>query len=308
MAKSNTTQHKGWGGDWTEEKLDCFEKYVRAYLTIMNKHRDKFNWKLMYFDGFAGCGDRQITCEEETSVSLFGDEEFDTKELQVYQGAAERVLKIEKDMRGFDYYYFIDMYEENLTHLELKLAKYQTKGQKVYRPGDANSWILELVNYLKSHSKTKVLCLLDPFGMNIQWKSIVAIAGTGVDLWILVPTGIIVNRLIQNNGKLRYPDKLEEFFGLPAQAISDRFYREEESQSDLFSNEHKEVKKVKNVIQEIAQLYKEQLGNLFDFVTPKPLALLNSKGVPIFHFFCASNNLTAVKIAHQIFDKKQSNR
>ena len=103
MAKSNTTQHKGWGGDWTEEKLDCFEKYVRAYLTIMNKHRDKFNWKLMYFDGFAGCGDRQITCEENTSVSLFGDEEFDTKELQVYQGAAERVLKIEKDMRGFDY-------------------------------------------------------------------------------------------------------------------------------------------------------------------------------------------------------------
>lgn len=308
MAKSNTTQHKGWGGDWTEEKLDCFEKYVRAYLTIMNKHRDKFNWKLLYFDGFAGCGDRQITCEEETSVSLFGDEEFDTKELQVYQGAAERVLKIEKDMRGFDYYYFIDMYEENLTHLELKLAKYQTKGQKVYRPGDANSWILELVNYLKSHPKTKVLCLLDPFGMNIQWKSIVAIAGTGVDLWILVPTGIIVNRLIQNNGKLRYPDKLEEFFGLPEQAISDRFYRVEKIPGDLFSNEHKEVRKVKNVIQEIAQLYKEQLGNLFEYITSKPLTLLNSKGVPIFHFFCTSNNLTAVKIAQQIFDKKQSNR
>ena len=308
MAKSNTTQHKGWGGDWTEEKLDCFEKYVRAYLTIMNKHRDKFNWKLLYFDGFAGCGDRQITCEEETSVSLFGDEEFDTKELQVYQGAAERVLKIEKDMRGFDYYYFIDMYEENLTRLELKLAKYQTKGQKVYRPGDANSWILELLNYLKSHPKTKVLCLLDPFGMNIQWKSIEAIAGTGVDLWILVPTGIIVNRLIQNNGKLRYPDKLEEFFGLPAQAISDRFYREEVIPGNLFSNEHKEVKKVKNVIPEIAQLYKEQLGNLFEYVTHEPLTLLNSKGVPIFHFFCASNNLTAVKIAQQIFDKKQSNR
>ena len=308
MAKSNTTQHKGWGGDWTEEKLDCFEKYVRAYLTIMNKHRDKFNWKLMYFDGFAGCGDRQITCEENTSVSLFGDEEFDTKELQVYQGAAERVLKIEKDMRGFDYYYFIDMYEENLTRLELKLAKYQTKGQKVYRRGDANSWILALANYLKSHPKTKVLCLLDPFGMNIQWKSIEAIAGIGVDLWILVPTGSIVNRLIQNNGTLRYPDKLEDFFGLPAEAIHDRFYRVEKIPGNLFSNEHKEVRKVKNVIQEIAQLYKEQLGNLFPFVTPKPLALLNSKGVPIFHFVCASYNQTAVKIAHQIIAKKQSNR
>ena len=25
-----------WGGKWTEEKLDAFEKYVNAYLTIMN--------------------------------------------------------------------------------------------------------------------------------------------------------------------------------------------------------------------------------------------------------------------------------
>jgi hypothetical protein len=25
-----------WGGTWTEEKLDALEKYVNAYLTIMN--------------------------------------------------------------------------------------------------------------------------------------------------------------------------------------------------------------------------------------------------------------------------------
>ena len=25
-----------WGGSWTEQKLDAFEKYVKAYLTIMN--------------------------------------------------------------------------------------------------------------------------------------------------------------------------------------------------------------------------------------------------------------------------------
>lgn len=25
---------KNWGGKWTEEKLDAFEKYVKAYLTI----------------------------------------------------------------------------------------------------------------------------------------------------------------------------------------------------------------------------------------------------------------------------------
>ena len=43
-----------WGGQWTEEKLDAFEKYVNAYLTIMNVYKERYRWKLIYFDGFAG--------------------------------------------------------------------------------------------------------------------------------------------------------------------------------------------------------------------------------------------------------------
>ena len=50
MANSNTTQHNGWGGSWTEQKLDCFESYVKAYLTIMNVYRDKFKWCIDIFD------------------------------------------------------------------------------------------------------------------------------------------------------------------------------------------------------------------------------------------------------------------
>ena len=38
-----------WGGQWTEEKLDTFAKYVNAYLKIMNSHRDKYN---QYFGKF----------------------------------------------------------------------------------------------------------------------------------------------------------------------------------------------------------------------------------------------------------------
>lgn len=40
--------YQTWGGSWTEEKLEAFEKYVNAYLTIMNKYRDQFGWKLLY--------------------------------------------------------------------------------------------------------------------------------------------------------------------------------------------------------------------------------------------------------------------
>ena len=33
-----------WGGMWTEEKLDAFEKYVKAYLTIMKKYATEKNF------------------------------------------------------------------------------------------------------------------------------------------------------------------------------------------------------------------------------------------------------------------------
>ena len=99
-----------WGGAWTEDKLDTFEKYVRAYLTIMNKYRDLYNWKLIYFDGFAGSGSRSIDNTDDDSdnmiLELFENHYIQSEDISMYKGAAERVLDIQQ--KGFDYYYFID--------------------------------------------------------------------------------------------------------------------------------------------------------------------------------------------------------
>jgi hypothetical protein len=58
-------------------------------------------------------------------------------------------------------------------------------------------------------------------------------------------------------------------------------------------------------IEKIAELYIEQLKTIFKHVTEKPLVLYNTRNTPIFHLACASNNLTAIKIASQIINKKQ---
>lgn len=58
--------------------------------------------------------------------------------------------------------------------------------------------------------------------------------------------------------------------------------------------------------EKIAELYIEQLKTIFEYVTEEPLVLYNSRKTPIFHFACASNNSTAIKIASQIINKKQS--
>lgn len=282
-----------WGGVWTEKKLDAFAKYVKAYLTIMKKHP---YWKTIYFDGFAGCGDRKSNCKS----TLYKQMEITEKEERLYKGAAERVLTLPNNL-SFDYYYFIDLMEESLKKLEIKLEKHQkTKINKFqYKAGNCNQWLMELSDAMKKNKDDFAsLVLLDPFGMQVDWKSIAALKDTRTDLWILVPTGVIVNRLLDKKGNLKHIDKLQQFFGLNEEQIKNYFYQVE-TQATLFGEEES-VRKITKPIEKIAELYIRRLKTIWPHVTEKPLRLDNSKGVPIFHFVFASNNEIALKIAKQI--------
>lgn len=293
-----------WGGQWTEEKLDAFEKYVNAYLTIMNTYREKYGWKLLYFDGFAGSGSRKEKDSQAMSdlmLDLFNDKYLDEEELNTYKGAAERVLGIEQT--GFDWYYFIDKNKASSQQLEERLAKFKSQKNLVFRTSDANEQINLLADYLHKNKNYAALVLLDPFGMQVDWESIAQLKGTRTDLWILIPTGVIVNRLLDRKGILTHIERLTSFFGKDDNFLRNYFFRKRTE--DTLFGETEIVEKVKQPITKIAELYIEQLKTIFNHVTEKPLVLYNSRGTPIFHFACASNNPTAIKIASQIISKKQ---
>ncbi len=300
---------KSWGGKWTEEKLDAFEKYVKAYLTIMNKYRDAYGWKLLYFDGFAGSGTRNQEEEKEEVVqalNLFG-QEVTVEDINVYQGAAERVVKIEGDgIRSFDYYYFVDNSDENCKALEGKLAQYEISGRKHHLNKDANEAVKMLASTLRNNSNCKALAFLDPFGMQIDWASIESLRDLSVDLWILVPTGVIINRLLerkidQEKG-LIHAEKLKSFFGMNEEEIRSFFYTEKQVQT-LFGEEEI-ITKAENSIRKIAQLYVKKLKEVFPSVTDEPMVLYNNHNVPIFHLVFASKNKTAKEIAQDIINKQ----
>jgi hypothetical protein len=127
------------------------------------------------------------------------------------------------------------------------------------------------------------------------------LAGTHTDLWILIPSGVIINRLLDRQGKLTRLDKLVSYLGLSETEIREYFYQKNQD-AGLFGFDEG-LKKVSEPIQKIAALYIQRLKGLFSEVTDKPLALLNSKNVPIYHFAFASNNATAKKIANQIIGR-----
>lgn len=304
------TSKKNWGGRWTEEKLDAFEKYVKAYLTIMNAYRDANGWMLLYFDGFAGSGTRsqeEEVLEMQEALDLFG-REVTSEDFNVYQGAAERVVKIESDnIRSFDHYYFVDKNEENCYALQEKLASYETIGKKHYLPKDANEAVKMLASTLHNYNNCKALAFLDPFGMQIDWTSIASLKALSVDLWILVPTGVIINRLLerkvdQQRG-LAHAEKLEAFFGMSEAEIKAFFYTEKQVPT-LFGDDETVITKAENSIRKIAQLYVERLKSIFPYVTEDPMVLYNNHNVPIFHLVFAAKNKTAMKIAQDIIKKQ----
>ena len=291
-----------WGGAWTEEKLKAFEKYVNAYLTIMNKYRGQYDWKLIYFDGFAGSGSRyEDTTSEDNQlmIDLIDEHQITAEELTPYKGAAERVLNIAQD--GFDFYYFIDKDAASSSQLQEKLKPYQKDKRLEFRHSDANTEVSKLADAMRKNSKLKALVLLDPFGMQVDWSSIEKLKGTSTDLWILIPTGVIVNRLLDRKCKLTHIEKLTSFFGKDEAFLKNYFYNTR--QENTLFGETEVVEKVQEPIRMIANLYIQQMKTIFKYVTEEPLVLYNTRNTPIFHFACASNNESAVKIAHEIINK-----
>ena len=291
----------GWGGEWTEQKLLAFEKYVRAYLTIMNAYRDRYSvkWKLFYFDAFAGSGVRETENPSEQQ-RWFAELGIEPEECAVYKGAAERVLAIEK--RGFDEYWFVDKDKESSQSLKERLLKNNRHNSSLFFPvGDANEYIKKLGEQLQNKKHLKALVLFDPFGMQASWEALTHLRNTDTDLWVLVPSGVIIGRLLKTDGTLMHPEQLTRYFGLSEKEILPLFYAEK-TEKTLFGDETRRSK-IEQPTKRIAEIYVARLQGIFKHVVTEPMVLLNSRSVPIYHFVFASNNKTATKIANDIIGK-----
>ncbi len=271
-----------FGGKWTEQKIGIFTKYLRAYLDIMAR----YDFELIYFDGFAGCGEIEANAGYETLI----------------EGVASKVVELEHK-RKFDIYYMVDLDQAKASSLKVKMkAKSPDKNIHVVS-GDCNTKLKDLAKFIsEKKQKRRALAFIDPFGMQVDWASIASMDGLGVDIWLLVPSGA-VNRMLKKDGKISdaWMRKLEKFTGLNESEIIARFYREDESLT-LFGTEIV-VEKQDKIFKKIIDAYRDQLGTIFKFVS-QPLPLRNSKGAILFHFLLGSQNAAALKIANEIIGKE----
>lgn len=288
-----------FGGDWTEQKLDCVQKYLHAYTTIMNKQPFKF----AYIDAFAGTGYRELILDEDENETLFP--ELDSQEVVNFrQGSARNALEVKPP---FKKYIFIEEDKKNYT--ELKKLRDEFVQKEAFSEDsiecirtDANQYLTKVCNKNMNWKNNRALVFLDPFGMQVEWKTIELIADTeAIDLWLLFPIGT-VNRLLKRNGEIRQPmrKKLNLFFG--DDGWFEVFYKLAH-QNSLFGEEG-QWEKTGNIFTEIERYFMKRLDVIFADVATNPLSLRNSKNVPLYLLCFAAGNPrgapTAVKIAQDI--------
>jgi three-Cys-motif partner protein len=261
--------------------------YAKAYLTIMNKYPQ---FKTLYFDGFAGSGGISQTKKSE--------------EIESIKGTAIRILEIDSP-KAFDTYYFVEKNEVNKIELENAISKQFLNRNSYVVNEDCNVKLRSMALFMKKNVNQRALVFIDPFGMSVDWESIESLKGLGIDLWILVPTGIGVGRLLKNNGDI--PDswikKLEKFLGISKNEITSRFYRSIK-QNNLFSDEPLSLQvKESNTIDKVHSLYQERLLTVFKYVSD-PFVMRNRKNAIMYHFMMATNNPAALRITNDIIKPK----
>ena len=287
-------QHN-FGGNWTTLKLERVRKYLCAYTTIMSKQPFRF----AYIDAFAGTGYRTLK-ESETATELMLPKMFEKDVQDFFNGSARVALEVTP---RFSKYIFIEKNETRFGELQRLKQEFPDLQSDIKLVQDeANSYLQELCNYDWLRSSRRAVLFLDPYGMAVKWKTIEAIANTkAIDLWILFPLGMAVNRLLRNDAQIdrTIQNTLNEFFG--TEDWFDEFYKNDESPS-LFGHPSGQQKIAD--FDSIEAYFIKRLESVFTKVAENPLRLYNRRNNPLYLLCFAAGNpkgaSTAVKIAQDI--------
>lgn len=283
---------------WTKDKLDRVQEYLDRYMVAMKNQR----FHLEYIDAFAGTGFVNHKFKV-APRSLFDSEE--TVSLKEFiDGSARIALQTDP---SFSRYTFIERHGRRCNELSKLKDEFSLLSNSIeVVNGDANAHVQKICSDNWISSYRRAVMFLDPYGTQVSWETIKAIANTqAIDLWLLFPIGT-VNRLLSKNGQIREGRirRLNQLFG--DKEWYDAFF-EEHKDKTLFGNEAKRVVKIAS-FEKIAEYFVGKLRNVFAEVAPTPLFLRNSTNSPIFLLCFAAGNPKgapiAVKIAQSILNKK----
>ena len=263
-------------GYWSEIKLEIIKKYAQAYSAILSRQK---TFSHVYIDGFAGSGINY--------GKITGD---------LILGSALNAINIQPE---FDDYYLVDLDGDKTDHLQ-KLVGDRPKVH-IFQ-GDCNEILLnKIFPHVHYKDYRRGLCLLDPYGLHLNWD-VIKTAGTmgTIDLFLNFPI-MDMNR----NALWRNPDRV------PASGIErmTAFWGDESWRGVTYKkrpqlNFFDEPESIKVSNDEVVTAFRQRLKDVAKFYyVPNPMPMLNSKESVVYYLFFASQQSVAHKIVADIFSK-----
>jgi len=261
-------------GYWSEIKLEILKKYATAYSTILAAQKNPSLYHV-YIDAFAGAGVHLRKAAE-----------------GFVAGSPLNALSVRPPFRE---YHLIDIEPEKVEHLKKLIGP---RSDVFIYPGDCNRILLEKVfPRVKYEDYRRGLCILDPYGLHLEWSVIVR-AGQmkTLDMFLNFPVADMNRNVLWRN-----PEKVDASQVARMTAFwGDASWREIAYQTtgNLFGYPEKEPNEV------VAEAFRQRLKRVAGFErVPDPMPMKNSSGSVVYYLFFASQVDTAEKIVLDIFGK-----
>jgi three-Cys-motif partner protein len=265
-------------GRWSELKLEIVEKYGSAYTTAFAGEKGRRLAKY-YIDAFSGAG---VHLSKETGQQI--------------EGSPARALRVRPT---FDHFYFIDMNPEKTAHLKTlcegrKDVDIITDDATVY----LTQKLLQTIQYEKFN---RALCLLDPYGLHLDWEVMRQAGHTrAVDMFLNFPVMDMNRNAIWRNPEKAPQGGVERMTRFWGDETWKQAAYADSPQYQLFSAPDR----VKQDNDAIVAAFRERLKKAagFGFV-PEPLPMKNSNNAVVYYLFLASPKPVAERIIEGIFAK-----
>lgn len=263
-------------GPWSEVKLDIVREYAQAYSQILSA-QNKPRLHHVYIDAFAGAG-----VHKSRSTKDF------------VPGSPLNALNVSP---AFSEYHFIDINQARVGALQ-QVAQRRTN--VFVHEGDCNQVLLtEVFPKVLYEDFRRGLCLLDPYGLHLDWQ-VIYTAGQmkSVEIFLNFPIMDMNMNVLKHNPETVPPEQAERMT---------RYWGDESWKSAAYSttgNLFGFEEKTDN--EAITEAFRERLLNIAGFkYVSRPLAMRNSRDAVVYYLFFASPKPVALEIIKDIFKKHE---
>lgn len=259
---------------WSEIKIDIVREYAAAYSTILSAQRNP-SLDHMYIDAFAGAG---VHISRTTG--------------EFVAGSPLNALLVRPPFRE---YHLIDLNTGKADSLR-RIAG--DRPDVTIHEGDCNTILMEKVfPRAKYEAYRRALCLLDPYGLHLNWE-IILTAGQmkSIEIFLNFPIADMNRNVLWHNIEEVDPKqiaRMNAYWG--DESWRDAAY---DGKRNLFGWQEKTDNHA--VVAAFQQRLKSVAG--FKYV-PDPMPMRNTTNAVVYYLFFASQRPVAAQIVTGIFDK-----